>query len=254
MRINRTNCIVIIQARVDSKRLPGKVLSNIEGKPMLWHIIDRIKKMKCGRVIVATTTRKIDDDIARIARKSGIKCFRGKSSDVLDRFFKAALKFKANVIVRITADCPLIDPRESEKVVSKFLNGSYDYVSNDSKTYPNGLDTECFSFDSLKKAWKEAKLKSEREHVTQYIWKNPDKFKIGIVHNTRKTTPSHLKWSVDYKDDLDFVRQIYSRLYNNRRIFMMKDVINLLKKEPKLTKINAKHKRNEGYSISLKND
>lgn len=246
--------VVIIQARVDSKRLPRKVLSDIKGKPMLWHIINRIKKMKHDHIVVATTTRNIDDEIVRIAKKSGVKVFRGKTNDVLDRFFRAALRFKATVIVRITADCPLIDPYESEKVVSKFFTGKYDYVSNDSKTYPNGLDTECFSFDALKKAWNEAKLKSEREHVTPYIWKNSSKFKIGIVHNNTKTALNHLKWSVDHPDDLDFVRQIYSRLYINLRIFVMKDVLNLLKKEPKLAKINTKHKQNEGYLISLKND
>ncbi len=254
MRSGVSNCIIIIQARSDSSRLPGKVLSDIEGRPMLWHVINRAKKMKRGHVIVATTTRKMDDAIVEIANKAGVKHFRGKTNDVLDRFFKAALKFKADVIVRITSDCPLIDPRESDKVVSKFLNGSYDYVSNDSKTYPNGLDTECFSFDALKKARKEAKLRSEREHVTSYIWENPDKFKIGIVHNRSKKKLNQLKWSVDHQNDLDFVRQVYARLYTKQKIFMMKDVLGLLKNEPNLAKINAKHKRNEGYFISLKND
>lgn len=254
MRVNKTNCIIIIQARSDSKRLPGKVLSYIEGKPLIWHVINRAKRMKRGQVIVATTTRKLDGDIVRIANRAGVRCFRGKTNDVLDRFFEAAIKFKANTIVRITADCPLIDPYEGDKVVTKFLTGNYDYVSNDSKTYPNGLDTECFSFDALKKAWKEAKLKSEREHVTPYIWKNPEKFKIGTIHNSNKTRLSHLRWSVDYADDLDFVRQVYSKLHTNRRIFLMKDILHLLKKEPNLAKINAKHKRNEGYLISLKND
>lgn len=250
----KENCLIIIQARTDSNRLPGKALADIEGKPMLWHVINRAKKMKYGRVIVATTTRKIDDKIIEIADKSGVRYFRGKTNDVLDRFYKAALKFKANTIVRITGDCPLIDPYESDKTVSKFLCGNYDYVSNDSKTYHNGLDTECFSFSVLEKVRREAKLRSEKEHVTSHIWENPDKFKIGIVHNKSKKRLNHLKWSVDHPSDLDFVRKVYSKLYTKQRIFTMKDVLNLLKNEPDLTKINAKYKKNEGYLFSLKND
>ena len=217
--------LVIIQARTDSKRLPNKVLSNIERRPLLWHVIERVKKMRNSRVIIATTDRKIDDDIIKIAEKCGVGYFRGKTKDVLDRYFKAAMKFDGDIIVRITADCPLIDPYESEKVVKKFLSKNYDYVSNDSETYPNGLDTECFSFLALKKAWKCAKLKSEREHVTPYIWKNPTQFKIGFVHNKTRTRLDNLKWSVDYLDDIKFVKKVYSRLYNSDDIFLRKDIL-----------------------------
>lgn len=254
MHKNTANYIVIIQARTDSTRLPRKVLLDIEGKPLLWHIINRVKKMKPSHIVIATTARKKDEPIIKIAKDMGVDYFRGSTNDVLDRFFRTAVKFNATTIVRITADCPLIDPYESRKVVKKFMIGDYDYVSNDSETYPNGLDTECFSFNVLKKTWKEAKLKSEREHVTPHIWKNPDKFKIGIVHNHNKTKMNHLRWSVDYNDDLDFVRQIYSNLYSKKKIFIMKDIISLLKKKPDLVMINATHKKNEGYIMSLKND
>jgi spore coat polysaccharide biosynthesis protein SpsF (cytidylyltransferase family) len=248
----KKNTVVIVQARTDSRRFPGKVLANIEGKPLLWHVIDRIKKINNTKIVVATTKRKIDDEIIKIARKSKVEYFRGKKNDVLDRFYKAAVKFNADIIVRITADCPLIDPVESKKVLKKFLEGNFDYVSSDDRTYPKGLDTECFSFDALEKAWKEARLNSEREHVTPYIWKNQQIFKKGIV-KSRKNLSSQ-RWVVDYKDDLMFVRQIYSRLYKKNPNFHMDDVITILQKEPNLTKINSDHDPNEGYQISLKND
>lgn len=249
----KKKCLIIIQARSDSNRFPKKVLSNIEGKPMLWHVINRIKQINCCDVIVATTTKKIDKRIADIARESDVKYFRGKTDDVLDRFFKTAVKFKADIIIRITADCPLIDPKESYRVLRKFLGGNYDYVSNGNETYPDGLDTECFSLKSLKQAWKNAKLKSEREHVTPYIWKNKKIFKIGSVKNNGKNMASH-RWSIDYKDDLTFIRKVYAKLYKKKKIFLMNDVLNLLRKEPQLMQINSHHIRNEEYAISLQKD
>ena len=249
----KMNIVVIIQARTDSRRFPRKVLSKIEGKPLLWHVIDRMKKIKHAKIIVATTNRKIDDEIIKIAKNSNVEYFRGKKNDVLDRFYKAAMKFNANIIIRITADCPLIDPRESNKVLNKFLGGNFDYVTSDDNTYPKGLDTECFSFNVLEKAWKEAKLKSEREHVTPYIWKNPKIFRKGIVKLQNKNLSSQ-RWVVDYENDLAFVRKIYSRLYKKKPNFHILDILNILKKEPSLSKINSGHDPNEGYIISLKND
>lgn len=251
MRKVNGKIIIIIQARTDSRRFPKKVLAIIKGKPLLWHVINRVKQIKHDEIIVATTSRKIDDEIAKITKISDVKCFRGKKFDVLDRFFKAARKHDGDIIVRITADCPLIDPVESNKVIEKFLSGNYDYVTSDDETYPKGIDTECFSFAALKKAWKNAKLKSEREHVTPYIWKKPDKFKLGKVYND---TPIRQRWVVDHKDDLIFVKKIYDRLYKNSKIFLMMDILKILRKEPLLLKINQNHDPNEGYGLSLKND
>ena len=217
--------VTIIQSRTDSKTIPKKIYSDIEGKPMLWHVINRTKKIQANELVVATTKRKIDDEIVKIAKESSIKYFRGKSNDVLDRYYQTAKKFGANIIIRITADCPLIDPIESNKVLKKFLTGNYDYTSNDQKTYPHGIDTECFSFQALKEAWKHAKSKSEREHITLYFWKQPKKFKIGIVKN--KKVLGYQRWVVDHKEDLDFVRKVYSKLYKENTIFSMNDVINL---------------------------
>lgn len=247
-------CIIIIQARFDSKRLPGKVLSKIEDIPMLIHIINRMKKIDCCKTVVATTKRKIDDPIVNLLKKNNVEYFRGSKNDVLDRFFQTALKFQADIIIRITADCPLIDPIESKKVLSTFLKGKYDYISNNSKTYPNGLDTECFSFNALKRSWKEAKLKSEREHVTPYIWKNPNKFKINVVHNKNKNQLDDLKWSVDHENDLLLIKKIYSILYSKEKIFTMNEILKILKKYPRLKKINSKNIKNEGYLLSIKKD
>lgn len=244
--------VIIIQARIDSRRFPRKVLQNIEGKPMLWHIINRVKEMNLG-IVIATTKRKIDNPIVAIAKESSIRCFRGSVNDVLDRYYKAALKFGAKIIVRITADSPLIDPNISSKVVDKFLTGNFDYVSTDNNSFPKGLDTECFSFKVLKEAWQKAKLKSEREHVTPYIWKNPDRFRIGLIYN-RNNSGKPLRLIVDYKDDLVLIRAIYSKLHKENKIFKMNEIIDVIKKDPRLIEINSNHDPNEGYEFSLKND
>jgi len=238
MTKNNEKILIIIQARTDSRRFPKKVLARIKGKPILWHVINRVKQMKHDKIIIATTNRKIDNKIAEIAKNSNVKCFRGKTNDVLDRFFQAAKNYKADAIVRITADCPLIDPFESNKIIAKFFAGKYDYVTTDDKTYPKGLDTECFNFRSLKKAWKNAKQKSEREHVTSYIWKNPDKFKISIIRNTKRIKQ---RWVVDYKDDFIFVKKIYNQLYKSGETFLMTDILRVIRKEPHLLMINHHH-------------
>ena len=245
---------VIIQARTDSRRLPNKILLHIEGKSMLWHVINRIKNIDSDEIIIATTTRDMDDVIVKIGEDFGVKIFRGKTDDVLDRFYQAAKKYAVDVIIRITADCPLIDANESNKVLKEFMKGDYDYISNDSETYPNGLDTECFSFKALEDSWNESRLKSDREHVTSYIWKNPKKFRISVVNNNSKSKLDDMKWSVDNKEDFNFVKTIYSKLYDYDNDFTMNDVLKLLAKEPKLKNINSNFIKNEGYLYSLKND
>jgi len=249
----KKNILVIIQARTDSQRLPKKILKKIEGKPLLWHVIQRIRYLKNVDIAVATTTRKIDDKIVQIAQNCEVGVYRGKVNDVLDRFYKTALKFKADIVIRITADCPLIDPHESSKVLRKFLKGNFDYVSSDDKTYPKGFDTECFSFKVLEKAWKNAKLLSEREHVTPYIWKNSTIFKLSYVKNKNK--PVHkLRLVVDHKDDLILIRTIYSKLYKKNKIFLMNEIFELFQKQPNLIKINSGHNPEEGYQYSLAKD
>jgi spore coat polysaccharide biosynthesis protein SpsF len=247
---------VIIQARMGSTRLKGKIIADICGKPMLWHVINRVKKAKkVDRIILATTKKDEDKITIDLGKKCKIKTFAGSEDDVLDRYYHAAKQSDSNVIVRITADCPLIDPEIIDEMVQYYLdNDELDYVSmGDPNPCPDGLDTEVFTFKSLEKAYYEAKLSSEREHVTPYIWKNPEVFKIGHVFDL-KIDLSHFRWTVDEKADLKFVREVYKRLYVEGELFNSKDVLKLLEKEPNLMKINQGIIRNEGYLKSLKND
>ena len=244
----------IIQVRSDSTRFPQKALVDILGKPMIIHLLERIKKSKLiDQLVIATTTRKIDDPIVEVVRECGISIFRGSYEDVLDRYYQAAKKYHADIIVRITGDCPLIDPHIVDMVIQHFLENEYHYVSNVLEpTYPDGLDVEVLSYEALKKTWKEARLLSEREHVTSYIRNHPERFRISNVRNT--VDLSHLRWTVDHEKDLEFVKEIFERLYNKKPFFLMDDILRLLKKYPKLKEINARIQRNEGYVRSLKKD
>jgi spore coat polysaccharide biosynthesis protein SpsF len=235
---------VIIQARIGSTRLPGKIMKEILGKPMLIRVLERIKRMETkDAIVIATTTLKEDDSTVCTVREydKSIGIYRGSSQDVLDRYYRAAKEFKTDIIVRITSDDPLIDPEISDKVVETFLKNQCDYCCNNMPgTYPYGLDTEVFSFESLERTWKEAYNLYDREHVTPYMRKNPDKFRLYNVENT--TDMSNLRWTVDYEEDLEFVTEIYNRLYPEKGIFLMGDVIDVLHNEPWLAEINRKHR------------
>lgn len=244
-----------MQARMDSTRLPNKVLVDIEGKPMLWHHVNRLKHSRYSpEIIIATTTLDDDKKIIDIAKDLNVKNYAGSVDDVLDRYYQAALKFNLKIIIRITADCPLIDPEVLDKVIEKFLSEDYDYVANarrNHQTYPDGLDVEVFSFEALKKAWEKADLASQREHVTNYIT-DTDLFKLGDVENDKDL--SNMRWTVDEKEDLQFVREVYKYLFHKKEIFLMNDIIKLLKEKPELMKINNQFERNEGYLKSVRED
>jgi len=247
------NTVAIIQARMGSSRLPGKILEDIAGKPMLERVIDRVCAAQAvNRIVLATTTEESDDAVAALGKKSGIEVFRGGVEDVLDRFYQAAEKFEAKTIVRVTADCPLMDPAVIDRAVELFTQGPYDYVSTaDPKpTFPDGQDVWVVSFKTLETAWKEAQLSSEREHVMPYIYNHPEKFRIGMVKSPQDL--SHLRWTVDERKDLEFVRQVYGYLGNG--IFGINDVLRLLEQHPELSRINAGIVRNEGYQKSLQKD
>ena len=241
---------IIIQARTDSNRLPKKVLKIINHQSILSQVINQCKKMNLD-IIVATTKRKKDDPIIEIAKKMKIKFFRGSKNDVLDRYYQTAKKFNFNGIIRITSDCPFIDPKESMKVVKFLKLKNIDYVSLDEKTYPDGLDTEGFTFESLELAWKNAKLKSEREHVTPYIknkLKNIKKKKISYKKNL-----SHIRLTIDEKEDYELAKNIFEK-FNSKEIIYLKNITKILKNNPEFIKINSKYKRNEGYKKSLNHD
>lgn len=245
----------IIQARMGSSRLPKKVLADIEGKPMLWHIIKRVKQAKkVDKIIVATTNLKDEKKVIKVAKESNVDFFQGSENDVLDRYYQAAKKYGADVIVRVTGDCPVVDPSLMDSAINFFKKGNYDHVSTayPRATFPDGLDLWVFKFSALKKAWEEAKLASEREHVTSYIWNHPELFKIASFENDKDL--SFMRWTVDESKDLEFIRAIYKRLYQPGKFFLMKDVLDLFKKEPELVMINKNIGRDEGYLKSLKRD
>jgi len=233
------NISAIIQARLASTRLPRKTLMTIEGESLLGHLVKRVKDCKLvDDIIIATTTKEHDDDIVKFAKSINLKFYRGSEEDVLDRFYKTAIKYNVKSIVRVTPDCPLLDPKVADLVVSHYVEGNYDYVSNVlSRTYPDGLDTEVFSFQTLEKAWKEAKLPSEREHVTPYIYKHPELFRLFNVKKDGEDL-SWMRWTVDTAKDFQFVNKIFSKLYHRNKIFHMEEVVRLLKESPELMEIN----------------
>lgn len=244
----------IIQARKGSTRLPGKVMMDICGHPMLWHVVNRVDRAKLlDEVIVATSDNALDDSIAAFCEQEGVPCFRGSENDVLDRYYFAAMWIHADIIVRITADCPLIDPVVLNKVVAVYLDSGCDYASNTiDRTYPDGLDTEVFSFEALERAWREARWQSEREHVTPYIRKNGKLFNLRQV--TQERDLSGLRWTVDELEDLQFVRKVYEHLYQPGQVFLMEDIVKLLERHPELLEVNLGFETNEGYLRSLQED
>ena len=246
----------IIQARMGSTRLPGKMLIEIMGKPLIQHVIDRVSQSKrIDKLILATTNNPRDAVLVDIARKNSLDFFIGSEEDVLDRFYKAAKRFNIKIIVRITPDDPFKDPEVIDKAVEIFLNskGKFDYVTNTlPPTYPIGLDVEVFSCYALEKAWKDAKKPSEREHVTPYIWNHPEIFRIKNFGLEKDL--SCLRWTLDDERDLQFTREIYRRLYTKKRFFLMEDILELLNQYPSLMKINARKEKFEGYLKSLEKD
>jgi len=220
---------------------------------MLWHIVNRARQAKLlNEVIVATSEGASDDPIASFCEQENVLYYRGSEDDVLDRYYQAAKRSEADVIVRVTGDCPLVDPALIDDLVNFFLEGGdYDYASNIAPpTFPDGLDVEVFSFTALERAWIESKLISEREHVTPYIRNNPKVFRIGNVINDEDL--SAMRWTVDEPADLEFVRGVFEKL--DFKMDSMMDVLSVLERYPELTDINSGIARNLGYHQSLKVD
>ena len=251
--MNIKNPTIIIQARTDSHRFPKKVLKRINNKPLLYYVIERSKTSKLSKnVIIATTRKKSDESIVNIAKRMNVDLYRGPTKNVLKRFYECAVKFNVDPIIRITGDCPLIDSKIIDKHIKIFQTGNYDYVTNIlDPTSPDGLDVEVFSFKLLKKLNKICKFKSEKEHVTSYIINNQKKFKI---YNLKmKDDYSHIRLTVDEIEDLKLIKKIY-QLKKPLMNFCLKEILDIIEKYPHLLKINSKHKRDEGYQLSLLKD
>ncbi len=245
--------IAILQARMGSTRLPGKVMADLAGKPLIVRVIERAQAIHgVDQVILATTAAAADQPLLDVARQAGAGAFAGSEQDVLDRYYGAAQAFKADVIMRLTADCPLLDPAICARVLARFGQGDVDFACNTQPpTFPDGLDTEIFSMPTLAQTWREARLSSEREHVTPYIWKNPAKFRIANVVNDEDL--SALRWTVDEPQDLHLVRAIYAALQPTPATGMAA-VLAFLAAHPELQAVNFGLERNEGYQKSLQED
>src|SRR6266403_5274906 len=241
--------VAVIQARMGSNRFPGKTLADLGGRPMLARVVARVSSARSvDCVVVATSTASLDDPIAEFCQKEQIACFRGSENDLLDRFHGAAKEYGADAVVRITADCPLIDPDIIDRVIERFQRGDCDYASNALRyTYPDGLDTEVFSMAALEQAWGEAKKPSEREHVTPYL--RSGKFRAVNVENEAPLDKSQ-RWTVDHPGDLEFVRGVYSA-FGGRSNFRYQEVVQLLKERPDLAATQTDTITNEGYYRSL---
>jgi len=235
------NTVIIVQARMGSTRLPGKIMKPLIGRPMLDQQIERLKRVtKADSVVVATSTAFGDNAVESLCTDLAVPCYRGSENDVLSRYYDAAVSAGADIIVRVTGDCPLIDPQLIDDIVERYLAepDSLDYISNTvERTYPRGLDTEVFSMNALTRAHNEAKAQPEREHVTPYIWQHPDKFAVAAFTNDKDY--SHHRWTVDTVQDLVLVQKMFEALYPNQPNFTWHDCLALLDKHPDWVRINA---------------
>lgn len=243
----------IIQARLSSSRLPGKVLKPILGRPMLELQLERIKRINgLDTVIVATSDREEDSAIADLCHQLDIPCFRGDLDDVLARFYHCAKENNLEHVIRLTGDCPILDPDIVSSLIEYYLNGEFDYCNNfEACTYPDGLDCEIFSFNVLEQAFEQAQKPSEREHVTPFIRNHPN-YKKGEIKGDEDI--SHLRWTVDNPEDFELITAVYENLYQQNPLFDTSDVLALVKQQPSLATINTHIVRNEGMLKSLEQD
>ena len=243
--------LAILQARYSSSRLKAKATKLILGKEMLLHQIQRIEKSKeITKLVVATSSDVSDDVIEKLCTNNNIEVFRGSLENVLDRFYQCAKVHNATNIIRLTGDCPLIDVNIIDDTIRYHIKGGYDYSTNTlPPSFPDGLDIEVMSMNTLKIAWENATEKYDLEHVTYYITQRKNKFHLGNYAN--KDDLSHLRWSVDELEDFIFVTKVYENLYKENPNFLMDDILRLIKSNPKLLNINSHIKRNLGLLKSL---
>jgi spore coat polysaccharide biosynthesis protein SpsF len=244
---NEKKIVAIIQGRMGSSRLPGKVLKDISGKPMLAHVVERARRSNLvDHVIVATTTDESDRPIADFCKANGVTCVRGNIYDVLDRYYQAATAVEADIIVRLTADCPMIDPDIIDQVIQLFLDRDLDFAANRlpppwKRTFPIGLDVEVCSFNALEQAWNEAIEKHEREHVMPYLYDVPGRFEIEVLN----TEPDYgrYRWTVDTPEDLELARKVFEH-FDGHNDFTYDQLIKLFEDHAELTWVNedVRHK------------
>ena len=246
--------LAIIQARYTSTRLPGKVLADILGKPMFIRQVERVKRANTlDKIVVATSVNPSDDQIVNECKKYQVDYFRGSLEDVLSRFYECAALYKPSHIIRLTADCPLIDEELIDQIVTYHELNEFDYTSNTLvPTYPDGLDVEVFTFSALSTAHFEASLPSHREHVTPFIHSQPNRFHLGSFEGAKDL--SNYRWTVDQIEDLKLVVKIYEALHPINEKFTTADILRFLGDHPDLLEYNNQYTRNEGHAKSLEQD
>jgi len=229
---------VIIQARMGARRLPGKMMKSIGRRPAVAHVVERVKRIPAVKsIILATTDSRKDNILAVFGKRAKIEVFRGSENDVLDRYYQAAKLFRVDPVLRITADCPFLDPLVVKEVIDVYLRGDYDYVSNDHPPYlPDGFDVEICSFSALEKIWRSAKLPLEREHVFPYIFNHPKDFRTFNVEY--KEDFSHLRLTLDEPADLKLLRLVYRKLHSRNPRFGLTEIKQLFAREPELALLN----------------
>jgi spore coat polysaccharide biosynthesis protein SpsF len=228
----------IVQARMGSSRLPGKVLMDLGGETVLARVVNRLRRSALlDDVVVATTNSASDDAIVSECESIKVNSFRGSEEDVLDRYYHAAQAYEVEAVVRITSDCPLIDPHVVDEIIAVFRAQQADYASNTIvHTYPRGLDTEIFSLAGLERAWAQARKPYEREHVTPYFYEHPELFRIASIRGS--SDYSNFRWTLDTPDDLQLIRRIYSR-FGNQDTFGWQEAVALMEREPELGELNS---------------
>lgn len=242
------NANAIIQARCGSTRFPNKIFVEIDGKPLIWHVVARLKYAKMiDDIIMATTTNPMDDLIQEWCEEENIKCFRGSEEDVLNRYYNASLAFPSDIVVRITADDPFKEPSLIDRIISKLITEDYDYVTNNyPPSFPEGLDCEAFKSEVLSKMERNSADRFEREHVTQYVFHHPEQFKIGNVSSERQL--SSYRWTIDTEEDYKMVQAIYDhRVKGKHGMLLMDEILDILNLYPEIGMINSTVKRSAMY-------
>jgi spore coat polysaccharide biosynthesis protein SpsF len=231
---------IIVQARMNSTRLPGKVLKTVLNKPLLEYQIERLRQVKLAdEIVIATTINTSDQPIVDLCDRLSIPFYRGSEDDVLSRYHGAAMQFQADVVVRVTSDCPVIDPQVIDQIMQYYIDAypKYDYVSNClSRTYPRGMDTEVFSFKSLDEAFYQATAQGDREHVTPFIYRQFDRYNLGQVSYFKNH--SEHRWTVDTLEDFELIKRIIESLYPFKPEFSLQDCLDLSSQNPEWRMIN----------------
>lgn len=251
--------LIVIQARSGSSRLPGKVFLPLKDRPLLLRMYERIQFSKTPKkVIIATTTKSEDDQIAVLCEKNEIEYYRGHQTDLLDRHYKAGIEYGADIVVKIPSDCPLICPDVIDKVLNFFISNKnkFDFVSNlHPQSYPDGNDVEVIPMKILETAYNEASKQYEREHTTPFIWENKNRFRIGnVLWETGLDYSNKYRFTIDYEEDYELIKSIYDELYDKKNDFKLPDILRLLEQKPELEKVNEKYLGENWYNRKIYNE